>query len=112
MDILVEPAPRKYAHPPNFGAEVTGTKLRVPENIADALKTLRLHTAIEFVSFLQAYPTAVAKALDWKLAEVVQARDTLIKDLRGVLPDGFLETPRRRVVYGAVDPSTARRKAR
>jgi hypothetical protein len=110
-DMLVAPDRRKHAYPNDFGAEISAGTLLVPENVAEALARLSVHTAEEFVSQLRAFPTAMAHELGWDIKEVRTATDRLINALRGALPDEILDpppSPRRR--YGALNPERLRRR--
>jgi hypothetical protein len=89
----------------DFGAEVSGTQLLVPEDVARALERLSIRTAEEFVSYLYSFPGAIAATLGWKLEAVLHARDGLVTKLRGIVPDDLLDPmPTIRRVYGARAP--------
>src|SRR5258705_2969253 len=86
----------------DFGAEVKGSSLLVPQDLAITLDRLSVRTAEEFVSYLYDFPGTVAELLKWSVQDVIHARATLISRLHGFVDEKVLdppEVPRR--TYGA-----------
>ena len=107
FSLTVLPMMAKQATQKDFGAEVQGTQLLVPQDVAKILERLAVRTAEEFVSYLHAFPSAIAAGLGWKLEDVVHARAGLIAKLRGVVSDDILDpTPTVPRVYGARPPTS------
>jgi len=90
----------------DFGAEVSGSQLHVPQDVAKALEQLSIRTAEEFVSYLHSFPGTIAATLGWNLQAVLHARDGLVSKLRGIVAEEILEPqPGVRRMYGARAPS-------
>src|SRR5437899_1847573 len=107
MDVLFITKVRgKHATKSDFGAEPCGTQLLVPQDIADVLRDASVRTAEEFVSFVHAFPGAIAAALGWEVREVIRAEEGLAKRLRGFIPDEVLDSQDKVIErsYGALDP--------
>lgn len=89
----------------DFGAVVTKSELRLPEQVAKALSDQGVRTAAEAVSYLQAFPSFIAKELNWDVADVARGLEALRRQLSGVVDDAVLRSgPKPTVSYGALDP--------
>jgi hypothetical protein len=93
------------AVPGNLHARVSGDKLLMPREIADAFKADGLRTAEDLISYIQAFPSAVAAKLSWSSRDVQKATARLRTQLRGKV-DARLLQPQRRPSppLGALDP--------
>ena len=77
----------------DFEAEVSGSRLLVPQDLAIALDRLSVRTAEDFVSYLYAFPGTVATMLKWSVQDVIHARATLISRLHGFVDEKVLDPP-------------------
>jgi hypothetical protein len=96
------------ATPGDFGGSVdkANSVLLLPEHIASFLASHGVHSASEFVSYTESFPSAIAAELDWSAADVVQALSKLRDQLRGHVDEAILNPPQRaKHVYGAFDPA-------
>ena len=104
---IIEHTPRS-----DFGAEVRGEQLLVPRDLAEALARLSVKNAVQFVSYLYTFPSAIAGELGWELEDVLKARSALVTKLRGTLPDVILDPPPApKRSYGALPPAILRGNA-
>ena len=103
--LTIEPTRRLVCHPGEFGAEVADNVLRLPELVASSFRAVGARDAIDALSYLEAFPTAIANQLQWNVSDVVHAGDMLKKQLRGHIADELLapSEPTQRV-YGAIKP--------
>ena len=100
--LAISPKQTQHANKRDFGAEVFGSNLLVPQDLAVALDRLSVRTAEDFISYLHAFPGTLAALLNWSLQDVIQARSSLISRLHGIVDEKILDpppTPRR--TYGA-----------
>lgn len=99
------------AKPGDFGAVVGDGVLILPREIAEALAGHGVRNATEFLSYLQAFPTAIADELHWAPADVANALARLRVQLRGRVADDFLDPPQRPARrYGALPPDQLNRR--
>ena len=103
--LTVHSKPKEKALPRNFNAEVSGSRLLVPKEIATALQNLSVRTADEFVSYLHSFPSAIASCLNWEVEDVIVARNELVDQLEGYVSRDILH-PRRfkERGFGALNP--------
>jgi len=92
--------------PGDFGAVVKGQNLLVPEVIVHAIESSGVRTAADFVSFVDAFPSAMASVLNWSLPEVYRGLNKLRGQLHGHI-DARIAKPSRRskFAYGALRPT-------
>lgn len=92
----------------DFNARIDGDNLIVPPELG----TLFMFGATleEFVSYLQAAPTAIAHLLMWPIGDVIEARSKLLKLLDGKLPQEILKPKKVETGFGAISPEILRRK--
>jgi hypothetical protein len=90
------------ASPGDFGAVVRDDRILLPKNVGEAAGKLSLRNAEELVSYAQAFPSAVASALNWPAESVAPAARRLAESLK--LPAEPTSRPAR--AYGALDPTT------
>jgi len=89
----------------DFGAVVTKSELHLPEPIAKILSDQGIRTAAEAVSFLQTFPSSIAKELNWDVADVARGVEVLRRQLSGIVDDAVLNSGSKpSVSYGALDP--------
>jgi hypothetical protein len=95
----------------DFGATVADGWLRVPAELATALQQYHnAVTATQFLSVIEAFPTALARELGWDLTSLSNAVDGLRRELDGHVPPELLRpTPRPTPGYGALDPAILKR---
>jgi hypothetical protein len=104
-NLLIGPKHGQSSSPGDFHAEVTGEKLLLPADVVDALATLKVRNAIQFLTYVQSFPSAVAESLRWNVRDVLDAAHHLVAQLRGHIPEQILNPPapeERR--YGALHP--------
>ena len=111
MSVLaISPKHIPHASKNGFGAEVLGSNLMVPQDLAVVLDRLSVRTAEDFISYLHAFPNTVATLLNWSLQDVLEARSSLISRLHGIVDEDILDPPRvLRRAYGARFPTERRR---
>jgi hypothetical protein len=110
ISMKLKPA-RLDFRPGDFGAAVVGGDLMLPEDIVNVLASHGVRTAAELVSYLQTFPSAVAHELHWTVSDVMKGLTSLGGQLRGYVDDAILNPPQRpKMGYGALDPSTLRRR--
>lgn len=108
--LAISPKQIPYANKNDFGAEVLGSNLMVPQDLAVALDRLSVRTADDFISYLHSFPDTLAALLNWTLQDVLNARTSLISRLHGVVDENILDPPPlRRRAYGARFPIERRR---
>ncbi|MGF6809510.1 hypothetical protein OKW30_004636 [Paraburkholderia sp. Clong3] len=89
----------------DFGAKVTKSELLLPEQVAKALSAQGVRTAAEAVSYLQTFPSFIARELNWDVADVARGLEALRRQLVGVVDDAVLRPGQKpSVSYGALDP--------
>jgi hypothetical protein len=91
--LAISPKLIPYANKHDFGVEVLGSRLLVPQDLAIALDRLSVRTAEDFVSYLHTFPGTVAALLNWSLEDVIEARSSLISRLHGVVDENILDPP-------------------
>jgi Papain family cysteine protease len=95
--------------PGDFGAIVdeSALALELPEQIATTLQSQGVHTASELISYIEAFPSAIAARLKWTLPDVLSGLEALRGQLKGHVDDAVLSpTKRGPVSYGAMNPAT------
>ncbi len=104
----LEPVKGRASRKGDFSASVRGDALELPADVWDAAQALSIRNAPEFVAYLHGFPSALATRLNWSPDDVVKARDSLVGQLRGQLPDAILEPPiPDNRVLGAFPPTSA-----
>ena len=104
---LIELSASDHSVRGDFRAQVSQSKVFVPQDIKSLLDKMSVRTAEDFVSLIDSFPSVIAEQLGWEFEEVTTARVALIQKLRGVIEDAYLQplsTPPRRC--GALDPNT------
>lgn len=97
------------AKPGDLAAMVEGDTLLVPEAVAHLARSGGLRTASELVSYMEAFPSAVASQLHWKLEDVTVAVTNLHRQLTAAgetLPESSDFKPS----FGARDPALLKRR--
>jgi hypothetical protein len=103
--LAISPKQIPHASPPDFGVEVLGSSLLVPQDLAVALDRLSVRTAEDFISYLHTFPGTVAALLNWSLDDVIDARSSLISRLHGIVDENILDPPQPpQRTYGARFP--------
>ncbi len=93
--------------PGDLHTRVSGEELQVPAEFARALRELGVRTAIDLIGLMQSFPNSIAEMLNWPIDDVYVATERLRGQLRGTLPEHFLNPPapaRRTPVFGARHP--------
>jgi hypothetical protein len=78
--------------------------IRIAPEVARALAHLGIRSAEELAAYLNTFPTEVARALGWDVKAVVRARESALRELRGIVEDVYLDPPPQNRVYGALRP--------
>lgn len=91
--LAISPTQIPLASKHDFGAEVTGSRLLVPQDLAIALERLSVRTAEDFISYLHSFPGTLAALLNWSTQDVIRARSSLISNLHGVVDENILDPP-------------------
>lgn len=86
----------------DFGAQLHGDLLEVPECLAVALAKRKVRSALQFVNLLCTSPSAIARDLGWDVGDVEAARVKLVSQLNGKLPFELLHPPEREHPSGGV----------
>jgi hypothetical protein len=88
----------------------SGLALELPEQIASSLKSHGVRTAGEMVSYIEAFPSAIAAELQWTVPDVLRGLENLRKKLRGHVDDAVLNpSTREQHSFGAMNPATYKR---
>ncbi|PYP87340.1 MAG: hypothetical protein DMF61_10010 [Blastocatellia bacterium AA13] len=111
--LTVHSKPKRKALPRNFNAEISGSHLLVPLEVATVLQDLSVKTADEFISYLHSFPSAIASCLNWDVEDVIVARDELVDQLEGHVAGEILHPVRAKArSYGALNPEIYTFKAK
>ncbi len=93
----------------DFGAQVEGETVLLPESLAPSLRRFQVQSGEDLLSYVSSFPSAIAAALGWTAEETRQAEAGLIEKLRGRVHEAMIEPaatePRG---FGAFDPSRLR----
>jgi len=109
--LAISPKEIPHASKNGFGAEVLGSRLLVPQDLAVALDRLSVRTAEDFISYLHAFPGTLATLLNWSLDDIIDARSSLISKLHGVVDENILDPPTiPQRAYGARFPMDRHRR--
>ena len=94
------------AYEGDFCAEVTGNELLLHPDTLSILNKAGIGTpdVVHFLSYVRNFPTAVASALGWNVANVDKAYEKLKKQLDKYLPDEILNPKPIKRGYGALTP--------
>lgn len=91
--------------PGDLKAQVRDGKLLLPKAFAEGLQRDGIRTAEDLLSYIHAFPSSVAAALDWTAADVGKAANALRETLKGHVAENHLYPPTRsRPPLGARDP--------
>ena len=71
----------KAATPGDFNARRVGDRLEVPQAIADIIESQGIRTSDEFLSYAEAFPSALAQCLGWSAKDAQQATQRLSQQL-------------------------------
>ena len=93
--------------PGDFGALVTDSMLHLPETFVQVLTDQGVRTAADAVSYVHTFPSYIAEALHWNLADVDHGLAALCDQLEGMVDDDILHPSQQPpLFYGALDPNT------
>jgi hypothetical protein len=94
------------ARPGDFGAKVEGGQLLLPGGVVDLFAAQGVRSAAELLSWLEAFPSAVAAEMRWNPTDVGRATARVRALLRNHMDAALMaDRPRGPVrVYGALDP--------
>jgi hypothetical protein len=90
--------------PGDWKASVSNGKLLLPTQLALAAREQGVRTAEDFLSFAEAFPSAIAFVLQWPLPQVKAATSRLRRQLRDHVPPAVPESARPGHAFGAMDP--------
>src|SRR5687768_17213145 len=108
----IKAIPEPYV-PGDFGAAVQDDTLTVPTTVASSLAAMSITTAEDLLSYVQAFPNAVACQLGWSVVDLHTAAERLTTTLEGHVDEGLLhQEPELRRGFGARDPSLYRSELR
>jgi hypothetical protein len=79
--------------PGDLHATISGNRILVPKAAAQAFAGQGVRTAADLLSYMQAYPSAVARALGWSGKDVAAATARLRAQLVGRVDKALLEEP-------------------
>jgi len=106
--LSLRPLATATTRPGDFGIRLTGDGLLAPRNILIELEKLGIRDGVQLVSFANAFPSSLASVFGWSVDEVIGAREALLNDLRGLLPDEVLNPPPAPLrAFGAMPPVAA-----
>jgi hypothetical protein len=89
----------------DFGMRVQGEWLLMPRMLFTAASKLKANSLETFLSILEHFPSALAEILDWRPEEMEEATSKLHEQLRGHVPDHYLERAPTQS-FGAKNPSS------
>ncbi|WP_459853774.1 hypothetical protein [Dongia sp. agr-C8] len=89
----------------DFQAKLSEDALLLPREVSDAAAQQGIRTAEDLLSYLQAFPTAIASQLQWRNEDVTLATQRLRQQLAGrVNPVHLDQTQRPNPPFGARPP--------
>ncbi len=108
-DLKIIATPNPAAETGGFGARIENGALAVPASLAASLLKLGVGTAAELLSYATAFPSSLARSLQWS-EERVQAEAAALADrIRSHAGEEMRTRPQRKVRFGAIRPPRARR---
>jgi hypothetical protein len=75
-------------------ATISGNQILIPRAAAQSFDQQGVRTAADLLSFMQTYPSAVAKALNWSDKDVSAATEKLRGQLAGKVDSALLSDPK------------------
>lgn len=106
MPLPISPSAALSTSKGNLGALVEAGRLLVPQELVPILRRLQVQSAEDLVSYLAAFPTAVAHALGWSPESLREAEIELSRQLRGHVNEDLLSMPAGiERGFGALDPA-------
>lgn len=104
--MIMRPLPIKATDRPllagDLNAQVTPDALEVPRRLADEMAGQDVRNSLQLLSYVQAFPTALAVAFGWSGEQVASAAGRLSAQLGAPPPS------RRMVAFGARNPNELR----
>jgi hypothetical protein len=102
--VMIEPMDEKPVRG-NLKAHLRGNKLLLPRELVDALRRDGVRTAEDLMSYIDSFPSSVARTLHWSVGDVNNAKAVLRTQLVGQIADDHLRPQRRpNPTLGARDP--------
>lgn len=79
--------------PGDLRATISGSTILIPRAAAQSFKQQGVRTAVDLLSYMQTYPSAVASALKWSDKDVSTATEKLRGQLSGKVDSAVLGDP-------------------
>lgn len=79
--------------PGDLHAQISGTTILIPKAAAQSFSQQGVRTALDLLSYMQTYPSAVAGALNWSNKDVSKAAEKLRGQLVGKVDSAALGDP-------------------
>lgn len=79
--------------PGDLHATISGNTILIPRAAAQSFKQQGVRTAVDLLSYMQTYPSAVASALKWSDKDVSVATEKLRGQLSGKVDSALLSDP-------------------
>jgi hypothetical protein len=90
----------------DFGAVVRGSDLTLPQEVAETFVKHGVRNADDLVSYVQTFPSSIARDLQWDVTDVFHGLTRLRTQLSGYVADDVLNPPQRHAKgYGAMNPA-------
>src|SRR5689334_2752513 len=71
-------------------ARISGNTIYIPRSAAQAFSQQGVRTAVDLLSYMQTYPSAVGNALNWSSEDVATATQRLRNELKGKVSEDVL----------------------
>jgi len=78
----------------DLNATISGNTILIPKAAAQSFGQQGVRTATDLLSYMQSYPSAVAKALNWSDKDVSAATEKLRGQLAGKVDSALLGDPK------------------
>ena len=89
--LLIKKYPDVHRHTDgDFLAEVQEDALVVPKTVYDYLLSQNIRNVEEFLSYVHAFPSSIALAMNWTPEQVKQAHNRLVSKLVGIVDYAIL----------------------
>jgi hypothetical protein len=90
--LIVTPSDSEIS-PGDLHATISGNTILIPKAAAQSFSQQGVRTAVDLLSYMQTYPSAVASALNWSNKDVSAAAEKLRGQLSGKVDRAVLSDP-------------------
>lgn len=90
--LIVTPSDGEVS-PGDLHATISGNTILIPTAAAQTFRQQGVRTAVDLLSYMQTYPSAVASALNWSDKDVSAATEKLRGQLSGKVDSAVLSDP-------------------